>query len=507
MASIILLFIQSREGIGQVRQKTYAKMPTKTIKSLNPWKLAQLFQEAHPNLYYDPIQKLFYNYSEELFIWIPLTDVTLKSKVLTWIEVTYPKDYTKFLPHSTTDILILLQRREFDLTKVKVELGKEGFLLPFKNGVLNCRTLELMPHSKEHYSTHIIGVEFTPENSLKNTAMAEFLACLVNNNPYALNILRACLYLIFTNTTNYQVALYIHGPGGTGKSTFTNILLYLFGTSASLSTSLNMISSRFGSNLLKNKLLLIINELPLLLGSEPSILKAIIGGDAITGEEKYKTATQFIPKLFVIITSNSLWNLKNVTSAMARRFIYLPFTNKPINKNKDLFNLNGEGSATGELVLHLPALIQWALKCPQAYIDELNVGGDKITENLSPDSQLRTNPLKVWALENLESAPIIAGEAISQLPLGGHKKDINTLYGNYVAWAAKYANEIGDVKSHQFSSLLIDNLTNLGWVVNKKRFTTGTVIQGIKFSKEGNLNTFNQESNSQLPFSNLDFNF
>lgn len=477
----------------------------KTIKSLNPWILADKFQKANPNLYYNPVQKVFYNYSDELFIWLPLTDESLKSKILRWIEKTHPKDFTKFLPHNTTDILLLLQRREIDITKLKEALSKNGFLLPFKNGVLNCQTLELKPHSKELYSTHIISVDYNPELPLKGTPMADFLASLVDNNSYALNVLRACLYLIFTNTTNFQIALYIYGPGGTGKSTFTNLLLYLFGTSASLSTSLSMISSRFGGNLLRNKVLLIINELPLLLGSEPTILKTIIGNDAITGEEKYKTATQFIPRLFVIITSNTLWNLKNMTSAMGRRFIYLPFTNKPFNKNNDLFNFNGEGLATGELVPQLPALIHWALKCPTNYIDELNEGGDKITENLNPDSQLRTNPLKVWALENLEPVQLNLSKpetftASDILPLGVHKKDTATLYGNYINWAEKYANEIGEVKAQQFSSLLVDTFTNLGWVVVKKRLKTGTVIQGIKFRTDSNLKSNNQISNSQLDF-------
>lgn len=469
-------------------------MPTSKIQKLNPWILAKQFQISYPDLCYNPTQKVFYNYIEDLFIWTPLAEDTLKSLVLNWIEQTYPKDFTKFQPHSTSDILILLQRKEFDLTKLKAELGKEGFLLPFKNGVLNCKTLVLKPHDKVLYSTHVIGVEYKPDMRLNDTAMSEFLSCLVNNNSYALNILRACLYLIFTNTTNYQVALYIHGPGGTGKTTFTNMLLYLFGTSAGLSTSLSVISSRFGGNLLKNKLLLIINELPLLLGAEPTILKSIIGGDAITGEEKYKTATQFVPKLFVIITSNSLWNLKNITSAMARRFIYLPFTNKPVNKNNELFNFNGDGSASGDLVPYLPGLIQWSLKCPAEYLEELTAGGDKITANLSPDSQLRTNPLKVWALETLEL------DTNSQLPLGANKKDVNTLHGNYLTWTAKYASEIGEVKSHQFTSLLVDNLTILGWNVTKKRLKTGTVIQGIKFRTEANFNYTYQTGNTPLNF-------
>jgi putative DNA primase/helicase len=203
-------------------------------------------------------------------------------------------------------VLILLQRKEIDIVKIKAELNRNGFLLPFINGVLNCKTKVFLPHSKTLYSTHIISVKFSTDTEVKDSPMSEFLKNLVSDNGYTLNIIRGCLYLLFTNTLKYQVALYIYGPGGTGKTTFANMLLYLFGTEAGLSTSLTTIGSRFGSNLIRNKLLLVINELPLLLGTEPSILKSITGGEAIMGEEKFRTATQFVPTVFLVITSNSL---------------------------------------------------------------------------------------------------------------------------------------------------------------------------------------------------------
>jgi putative DNA primase/helicase len=460
----------------------------------NTWKLAEGYQEDNPNLYYSTEQKIFYTYSGESHIWTTLNEGQVKNAILVWIKVTYPKTYTKFMPNSTTDIIVLLQQKEINMVKIKSELNKEGFLLPFKNGVLNCKTLELKPHAKELYTTHIIGVEYNKNAVLKDTPMSEFLACLVNNNAYALNVLRMTLYLIFTNTLIYQVALYIYGPGGTGKSTFTNILLYLFGPAASVSTSLNMISSRFGAHLLQNKLLLIINELPLILGSEPSIIKSITGGDSIMNEEKYKTPTQFVPNLFVIITSNSLWNLKNATSAMARRFIYLPFNKKPVNRNNDLFNLQNGGYATGILVEHLPALIRWALTCPKGLLAELNDGGENITEKINPDSRVRTNPVKIWALENLEP------DTDSKIFLGSHKKETKMLYGNFLAWSDKYSTEIGTVKPSQFSALLLDTLNSLNWVVNKKRINTGTVITGIKFRETANYLEGEADYNGPLDF-------
>ena len=462
----------------------------------NPWRLASAFQVTFSDLAYNPYLQRFYNYNESNNLWVTLTDIQVKNLILDWIMKAYPKDYTKFPPHNTSEILTLLQRKELDINKLKSELNKNGFLLPFINGVLNCKTLELKPHDKELYSTHIVNVIYRSDVELKETQMAKFLTFLVDNNPYMLNTLRACLNLIFTNTLKYKVALYIYGPGGTGKTTFTNMLLYLFGAEASISTSLNLISSRFGPNLLRDKLLLVINELPLLLGSEPSIIKSITGGDSIMGEEKYKTATQFIPNLFLVLTSNSLWNFKNATTAMARRFIYMNFNNKPVSRDSDLFNISADGLAYGSLVEHLPALINWALTCPQEQFNDLMIGGEKVTEKLNPDSQIRTNPIKVWVLENLEFDPT------SKLALGAHKKDLSTLYGNYLAWSDKHAAEIGTIKSTQFSTLLVDTLNSLNWKVSKKRVTAGTVITGIKFREVPLFNTEETVGENML----LDFN-
>ena len=77
------------------------------------------------------------------------------------------------------------------------------------------------------------------------------------------------LKLILTNDLKFQVGFYIHGPGGTGKTTFTNLLQFILGPDATVSSSLN---SRFGASKLKDKLLLIINELPSITTVESPIL-------------------------------------------------------------------------------------------------------------------------------------------------------------------------------------------------------------------------------------------
>jgi hypothetical protein len=80
---------------------------------------------------------------------------------------------------------------------------------------------------------------------------------------------------------------------------------------------------------------------------------------------------------------------------MARRFIYMDFRNKPLFRDAELFNMEADGTATGKLVEYLPALIRWALTCPNEVIEEFSKGGDSITAKLNPDSQIRTNPIRV----------------------------------------------------------------------------------------------------------------
>ncbi len=214
------------------------------------------------------------------------------------------------------------------------------------------------------------------------------------------------------------------------------------------------------------------------------------------GEQKYKTAVQFIPKVFVIITSNSIWNFKNSTTAMARRFIYFSMTYKPKVTNNILFNLNSLGEASGDLVEYLPSLILWALNCPDKYLEVLELGGEKVTESISPDSQIRTNPLKVWALDNLEPD---SSEKLSV----GNSKDPKTLYGSYSIWADRYNSDIGTVRTNQFSSLLLDVLISMNWDVSRKRIATGSVIMGVKFRDCPIINSELIEDNSELDF-NLD---
>jgi phage/plasmid-associated DNA primase len=70
-----------------------------------------------------------------------------------------------------------------------IKANKDGFLLPFINGVLNTKTQEFNSHSSNHYSTHIIPVIYSKDDSIKDTRFSDFLSAIVNNNQMRLKIL------------------------------------------------------------------------------------------------------------------------------------------------------------------------------------------------------------------------------------------------------------------------------------------------------------------------------
>jgi putative DNA primase/helicase len=186
------------------------------------------------------------------------------------------------------------------------EANSNGFLVPFLNGVLNTKTLEFKNHSHLNYSNHIIPVIYSKDDSIKNTKFQEFLVSLVNRNVSRLKVLRACLYLILTNNLIFQIALYIYGPGGTGKSTFINILMYLLGKDVTLSSSLTKIKSKFGLASLVGKILLVLNDVSLYRSQEPQIIKTVVTQDPVEAERKYLQPFMFTPNSFLISTSNVL---------------------------------------------------------------------------------------------------------------------------------------------------------------------------------------------------------
>ena len=191
---------------------------------------------------------------------------------------------------------------------------------------------------------------------------------------------------------------------------------------------------------------------------------------------KYKDPVSFIPSFWVTIVSNVIWDIKNQTSGLSRRIIYLPFENIPRTRVPNLLKLNIQDSVNYEensLKPHIPGFINWVLSCPSSDLDYLKKGGEEITTLLNPNN-LKTNPLKTWVEEHLEYDPD------SLLPVGNKADQESTLFGAYTKWAT--LNNLDVISNLRFSDQLIDTLVSMKWPrVGKKRTTKGIHVFGIRF--------------------------
>lgn len=447
----------------------------------NSWDLVEKFLKTNENIKYCMSYKTYYIYQSN--IWLPITKDQLTSIIINFLKSNYSENYKKFNLKNLDDIFLLISHNtQFSLPDSIAQANKNGFLLPFLNGVLNTRTLKFFTHSPNNFTTHLIPLNYSKEDTIKDTDFSIFLSSIVNNNIFRLKILRACLYLILTNNLSYQVALYIYGPGGTGKSTLINILIYLLGKEVTLSSSISQVTSRFGIASIVGKILLILNDVSLYKGLEPKAIKNIVTQDPMQAEIKYQQPFPFTPNTFLMLTSNTLWDIKNSTTGLSRRMIYFPFDNVPLFKNLELFRILPDGEVVGSLVPYLSGFINWILSCPKENIDIIYQGGDKITELISPDL-IHVNPLHVFVKECLLQ------DENSFVKIGNKLSNSDTLYGAYMLWAKN--NGIDITKINQFSILLIDLLKQQGWTINKKRIVSGFIIKGISLNTSAIKNSIN----------------
>ena len=76
--------------------------------------------------------------------------------------------------------------------------------------------MKFTEHDSKFYCTHIITEKYEAFKGIENSDMSEFLSQFVGYSAPLLNLLRAFLYILFTNNSRYQLVFYIFGPGGTG---------------------------------------------------------------------------------------------------------------------------------------------------------------------------------------------------------------------------------------------------------------------------------------------------
>jgi putative DNA primase/helicase len=255
------------------------------------------------NFNYDTFSQDWFKYNEETGHWARLAKFTMQQKIYEIL-----KSKPKIKDNLTTAYVLKVKTavewsKGVDFNKFAA-LNIRSQLVPFKNGVLNLNTIELLKHDRNFYFTYNLNICYEPDAKISKP-MLDFFQSITNNNLYTIKILRSFIKCLLLRDNQFQVALYLYGPGGTGKSTFEKLLTSLVGNSNTAVLNLKDLNKQFAISKVVDKSLLLISDVQLFTG-DPSQLRLLISGDLIHAEKKYKDSFDIQPKCLVVLSSNIL---------------------------------------------------------------------------------------------------------------------------------------------------------------------------------------------------------
>jgi len=221
-----------------------------------------------------------------------------------------------------------------ELARIEIALTPEAWdanpdILICRNGALHIPTRTLRPHSREHYATSGLPYDYDPEASaptwarVLNTCAHDSEGFLQEFAGYAL-----------TTETKYETAVWLAGQPGGGKSTILEGLNAMLGARVCLLGLSDIEKSRFALTNLPGKTLAISTEQPGGYVAAAQMLNAIISGESITVDRKFRDPVTIIPRAKIAWALNELPRIGSEGVGLFRRVKVLEFPAIP-EKDRD----------------------------------------------------------------------------------------------------------------------------------------------------------------------------
>jgi putative DNA primase/helicase len=283
-------------------------------------------------------------------------------------------------------------------------------------------------------------------------------------------VLRAYAKAVVTRRVDLQRYLETLGPGGTGKGTYTRLLMVLVGCENTVATELKHLeANRFELSQLRGKVLMVITDAERYSGPV-NALKAITGQDFVRMEEKFKAQRTEVAPVMVVVAANEPVQSADYTSGLVRRRLAMTFRHRP-TVPRDLPSWHA-GAWRGELAPEIPGVLNWVLALPDAQMAALLQQTTTLVPSLQAtwaQSLVDTNPLAEWANQALlrDTRTDAAGHPLAVVNVGrahkleqsnGYEHQDRWLYPHYRAWVDDTGGK--PLSSRRFTGLLRDLFEN-----------------------------------------------
>lgn len=343
-------------------EKRQNKLVSGSKQLLQPITLAREFIQKQLTLgihwKYSENRQTFYYCSDFVGPWLSCECLFLEQRIrpflidqdITWGKSTQLNEVMRALKEA------LAERETDDI----FDMGKHGDqnTVVLRNGLLDWKTGIMRPWTPECHSTMQLPVDWNPESigcaghKMWLDALKEWLPDK-GTREFLQEFVGYCLI----PATGLRTAVFLYGEGCNGKSLFLEIMAMLFGSYVN-NTSLQRLADKFETSRLTDKLVNICGDVDSTYLAETALLKAIIAGDTINGEAKFKNAFTFTPFCRLIFSANTLPRTSDKSQGWYNRWKFIEFPHQfEVNPNykTSLINTMRRGDS-------LSALLAWAVE-------------------------------------------------------------------------------------------------------------------------------------------------
>ncbi len=267
----------------------------------------------------------------------------------------YRKDFASidFRKKLTTAVLNELSGMQLKMFSPD-ELDSSAFAINTQNGIIDLRTLKLVPHNQDFLFTKIMNASFLEEIEIEELYKTEFCRVIKEalrdpmkteeeNNLTFTSVLNLLGYLLIKGNPKRKIPIIV-GPTASGKSLITKTLNEIFGSYAGSTSSSAFMKTNRSQNDIRPELIknvdtriLSVVETDEETEFDTALLKSFSGGDLLSYRKPYKSTVTFRFQGIVMFLTNFIPKFSNIEdTAFLDRLLLVNFKNSVPEEKRDV---------------------------------------------------------------------------------------------------------------------------------------------------------------------------